>query len=121
LVYFASCDEETTIDKKWSIFVQMYIMEGWKWFPILSTLQQVVEGSHANNLTKVIILFKNLFNGILEPNLALKLVCFGMDGVTTFQGSKIGVIMQLKEKHAPFLLSVYYLMHRTNLIVYMLL
>ncbi len=62
-----------------------------------------------------------MFNGILESNLALKLVCFGMDGVTTFQGSKIGVIMQLKEKHVPFLLGVYYVMHRINLIVYTLL
>jgi len=40
-----------------------------------------------------------------------------MDGVTTFQGSNIGVIMELKEKHAPFLLGVHCTMYRINLVV----
>ncbi len=41
----------------------------------------------------VIVEFLLLYGGILESNLALKLVCFGTDGVMMFQGSKIRVIM----------------------------
>jgi hypothetical protein len=57
------------------------------------TLQQVVEGSFVNNLAKVIVEFLLLYGGILESNLALKLVCFGIDGVMMFQGSKTRVIV----------------------------
>jgi hypothetical protein len=33
----------------------IYIVKGWKWFPILLTLQQVLQGSNAKNLMQVII------------------------------------------------------------------
>jgi hypothetical protein len=48
------------------------------------TLQQVVEGSHVNNLAKVIVEFLLFYGGLLESNLALKLVCFGTNGVMMF-------------------------------------
>jgi hypothetical protein len=71
-------------------------------------LQQVVEGSHVDNLTKVIVKSLLLYGGLLEFDLALKLICFGVDGVMMFQGSKTKVTVQLKEKHVPFLLGVHY-------------
>jgi len=46
-----------------------------------------------DNLMKVIVESLFIYSGILEFNLASKLVCFGVDGVTTFQGSKIDVTM----------------------------
>jgi hypothetical protein len=39
-----------------------------------------------------------LYGGFSKSNLALKLVCFGVDDVTMFQGSKTRVTMPLKEK-----------------------
>jgi hypothetical protein len=39
--------------------------------------KQVVEGPHADNLTKVIIKSLLVYGGLLESNLALKLICFG--------------------------------------------
>jgi len=48
------------------------------------TLQQVVEGSYVNNLAKVIVEFLLFYGGLLESNLALKLVCFGTNGVMMF-------------------------------------
>jgi len=48
------------------------------------TLQHVVEGSHVNNLAKVIVEFLLFNGGLLESNLALKLVCFGTNGVMMF-------------------------------------
>jgi hypothetical protein len=55
--------------------------------------------------------------GISEMELAEKLICFGADGVAVFQGSRNGVIQQLKEKHAPFVIGVHDFAHRTNLAV----
>jgi hypothetical protein len=50
--------------------------------PNFLTLQQVVEGSHVDNLTKVIVKSLLLYGVFSKSNLALKLVCFGIDDVT---------------------------------------
>jgi len=36
-------------------------------------------------------------------------MCFGVDGITIFQGTKIRVIIQLKEKHTPYFIGVHYM------------
>ncbi len=41
----------------------------------------VVEGSHVNNLIKVIVEYLFLYGGLSESNLVLELVCFGADNV----------------------------------------
>jgi hypothetical protein len=46
-----------------------------------------------------------------------KLLCFGVDGVTVFQGSKIGVTKQIKGSHAPFFMGVHCVAHCINLVV----
>jgi hypothetical protein len=76
-----------------------------------------LEGSSVNNLTKVIVGYLLNYNSLSEFDLASKLVCFGVDGVTTFQGSKIGVTMELKENHAPLMLGVHCAAHEINLVV----
>ncbi len=48
------------------------------------------------------------------------MVCFRANGMTTFQGSKIGVILQLEGKYTPFMLNVHHATHRTSLVVQML-
>jgi hypothetical protein len=57
------------------------------------------------------------YGGLFESNLGFKLMCFGTNGVIVFQGSKLDVIMQLKEKHAPFMLGVHYVACMINLVV----
>ncbi len=52
-----------------------------------------------------------------DANLAHKLVYFGMNKVTIFQGAKIGVITQLMQKHAPYFSGVHYMAHCINIIV----
>jgi hypothetical protein len=66
---------------------------------------------YANNLTKVIVGFLLTYNGLSKFDLTSKLVCFGVDGVTTFRGSKIRVIVELKENHAPLMLGVHCATH----------
>ncbi len=65
----------------------------------------------ANNLTKAIVGFLLTYDGLSEFDLVSKLACFGVDGVTTFRGSKIGVIVELKENHAPLMLGVHCAAH----------
>jgi hypothetical protein len=46
------------------------------------------------------------YGGFLESNSTSKLECFGANGVTTFQGPKTSVTVQLKKKHTAFMLGV---------------
>ncbi len=66
------------------VFVHIYVMEKWKCCLVLLTLQQVVEGSYGNNLTKPIVKFLVLYGDFSSFDLFLKLVCFGANDVTTF-------------------------------------
>ena len=47
--------------------------------------------------------------------LAKTLLCFRADGVSTFQGPKTGVTLQIQSKYAPFPLRVHCMAHRCNL------
>jgi len=60
--------------------------EGWRHLLILLKLQQVLEGSSADNFTKVIVDSLLNYGGLSKFNLAFRLVCFGANGVKTFQG-----------------------------------
>jgi hypothetical protein len=111
-----SCDEVTTIYNQSWILTHVYVVKGWRCLSIFLTLFQVLEGSNVDNLTKVIVDSLLTYSGISESNLASKLVCFGVDGVTTFQGPKTNVITQLK-KNTPFMLGVHCVTHQTNLVV----
>ncbi len=57
------------------------------------------------------------YGGLLEFELASKLISFGANGVSIFQGAKIGVTTQLKEKFSPYMLGVHCVAHRTNLVI----
>jgi hypothetical protein len=39
-----STDEVTTINNQSWISIHYYVVEGWRWVPILLTLEQLVEG-----------------------------------------------------------------------------
>jgi hypothetical protein len=47
--------------------------------------------------------------------LSKTLLCFGADGVSTFQGAKTGVTQQIQSKYTPFALGVHCMAHRCNL------
>jgi hypothetical protein len=55
------------------------------------------------------------FWGLFNEDLASKLVFFVIHDMIIFQGMKTGVIMQLIEKHVPFVTRVHYMAHRCNL------
>ncbi len=71
------------------ILVLFYIVESWRRFPTLLTLQQVLQGSNANNLAYEIVNALFVYDGILEFDLASKLICFGVNKITNFQTTRL--------------------------------
>ncbi len=74
-----------------------------------------MDGGTSNNLTPTIV--RSLINlgGLLMVNIANKVVCFGVDNVTIFQGLKIGVNVQFMNKHNPFIVGIHCMAHQCNL------
>ncbi len=64
--------------------------KGWA---ILLNLQKVVDGNTSNNMTSMIMGNLVKFGGLIENDLAKKLISFGIDGVMVFQGAKTKVTM----------------------------
>jgi hypothetical protein len=52
------------------------------------TLERVVDGSTSNNLIVAIVCFFTDLCGLLMVDVVNKVVCFGANGVTIFQGLK---------------------------------
>jgi hypothetical protein len=117
LFILMSCDEVTTIDNQSWLSIHLYVIDGWKWVPILFNLQRVLDGATSTNLTKFIMQNLVEFGSMIEIDLANKLVCFGADGMIVFQGLKNGVTTKLMQNHAPFVSGVHCMAHCTNLAV----
>jgi hypothetical protein len=61
---FVSCDEVTSIDNQFWIFVHGYVVEDFKRTPILLNLEQVTDGCTTNNLMKMIQNSIQVFGGL---------------------------------------------------------
>jgi hypothetical protein len=77
----------------------------------------MVDGAFYDNLASLIVQSLINYGGYNEKNITNKLVCFGTNGVTIFQGLKFNVTIQLMLTHAPFVTNVHYTTHITNLVV----
>jgi hypothetical protein len=111
-----TADETNTVDNTSWIVIHVYVMEHWGRVSHLCSLQKIEsDGATANNLTQTLMgaLSKNC--GLEAADIASKLVCFGVDGALAFQGSKNGVLKQIKEKYALFAVGVHYCAHKLNL------
>jgi len=113
-----SCDELNTIDNQSWWYVHVYVTKEQKRLSILLNLQRMIDGSIVNNLTFLIIQSLVEYGRLNEVNVARKLICFGVDEVTIFNGVKSGVTIQLMQKHVPFVSDVHYMAHCTNLVVH---
>ena len=98
-----SCDEVTSVDCESWISVHGYIVIDWKRTLVLLTLERVIEGGTTYNLTAVIVNVARAYGGLTEQKIRERLITFGADGVSTFQGVKFSVTVQLMNKHAPFM------------------
>jgi hypothetical protein len=112
-----SADEVTAIDNTSWVGVHVYAMQSWERVPYLLHLSCVSESGTSDHLTNVIMHALLSKGGLAREEIASKLVCFGADGVSTFQGPKTGVTTQIREKWAPFSLGANCGSHKINLVV----
>jgi hypothetical protein len=115
--YSVSADEVTTVDHESWLSVHIYISVGFSRLPILLSLSRLTEGNGASAVKESILTFLSWHRGIVDSLVAERLVCFGTDGVSMFQGCRTGVTQQLKDQDTPFCLGVHCMAHRTNLAV----
>jgi hypothetical protein len=77
----------------------------------------LVDGATANGLTKLLMGSLGSKGGLNNDATASKLVCFGADSVSAFQGKRIGVTIQIKHNFAPHATVIHCLAHKINLAV----
>jgi hypothetical protein len=69
----------------------------------------------SNNLKKILVDAMVLYGGLIQETITSKLITFGVDDISVFQGVRTWVIVQLKNQNAPFMIGVYCMNHHTNL------
>jgi len=112
-----SVDEVIVIDNTSWIGIHVYTVESWERVLHLLHLSYVSESDTTNHLTNVIMSALLEEGRLICKQIALKLVSFGADRVSTFQGPKIGVSAQIWKKWASFSLGASCANHRINLVV----
>ncbi len=75
----------------------------------------MVDGSSFNNLIKVIMNALLVSGGLSKEKLSRKFLYFCANGVSVFQGAKIGIIKHIKEFWASFSMGFHCIAHRANL------
>jgi hypothetical protein len=89
---FVSADEVTAVDNsQWLSIHVFYNVMSSRQSHMLSVRRVDCE-ANASNLTNMIVEQLAWHGGILEIELAQKLICFGADGAAVFQGSQNGMI-----------------------------
>ncbi len=91
-----TCDEVITLDNQSWIFVHGYCVQDWCCIPILLTIDYVVEGSNAQNLTKVIMDILMVASGLIKVEIPKRLLCFGENNVNIFQDVWNGITIQIQ-------------------------
>jgi hypothetical protein len=104
-------NEVNIVDYGSWISIHAYVMQHWVKVPMLISLQRVVDGVGANNLTNVIMEALQKGGGLSYVFITHKLLCFGANGVITFQGTKISVIKQINTNYALFSIGVHSMVH----------
>lgn len=72
-----------------------------------------MQGCTTDNLVDLIVFALCFFSGLSDEEVVECLVCFGADGDPAFQGARAGVIAQLTKRHAPYMLGIHYVAHKT--------
>jgi len=73
--------------------VHSYVVQDWCGIPLLLNVQQVFSRSRVDNLTLPIMNSLMTQGSLKEEELVTRLVCFGVDGVNTFQGIRSRIIV----------------------------
>jgi hypothetical protein len=71
--------------------VHIYISIGFSRVPILLSLSRLIDGNGSYVVKESILTALNWHGGLMDSVVAERLVCFGADGVSVFQGYRAGV------------------------------
>ncbi len=116
--YFAiSCDEVTTVDNQSWISIHIYTMSDWERVPFLLSLERVIDGGSAENITKIIVGALSKQGGLTPQQIRDRFMAFGADGASILQGKRNGVTNKLQVSHAPHMQGMHCVAHRSNLAV----
>ena len=69
-----------------------YIVRDRKRIPLLFTPQRVVEGGTTYNLIAIIVNVAQAYGGLFDQNIRERVITFGADRLSAFQGVKLYVI-----------------------------
>jgi len=76
-------------------------------------------GTWVDNLTIVIMETLQKGGGLSYTFIAEFFFCFGANKVSTFEGTKIGVIKQINTNYVPFSIGVHCMAHGCNMVPYL--
>ncbi|MCO5598189.1 hypothetical protein L7F22_052281 [Adiantum nelumboides] len=110
-----SLDEVTTNDNTQWMAMHVYIVKNYRREVKYLCLSKIDGSSNAENLLCLVIENLKVFGGIESTNLGGRLMCVGCDGASVLQGNRAGLIIRLTLEHAPFVLGIHCMAHRTNL------
>jgi hypothetical protein len=68
---------------------------------MLALLKMELDGATVDFLTKLLIGALSMQGDLTKEAIASKLLCFGVDRIVAFQGTKNGATKQIKQCHAP--------------------
>jgi hypothetical protein len=80
-------------------------------------LERVTNGVIAENIYNVILQTLFIQRGLIEIEIRKKIVSIRVNGGSMFVRCKISVLVQMKEKLAPYLVAVHCCAHCTNLAI----
>ena len=112
-----SANETSTIDNTSIIMIHAYVIGDWGCQALMIALRKLEsDGTTMDTLTRV-IMSTLLVNCSVEADaIAIKFLCFGVDGVVAFQRNKNGVTKQIKEEYAPFANDQHCFAHKLQLV-----
>jgi hypothetical protein len=86
-----TCDETTSCDNGSWMSIHAYVCQDWSRISLLIGLKRIVEAPNADHLTSVVLEALQSGVGVGASNLSSRLLCFGANGITVFQGARTGV------------------------------
>jgi len=80
-------------------------------------LERVTNGVTIENIDNVMLQTLSIQGGLIEAKIGKKLISIGTNVGSMFAGCRIGVLVQMKEKLAPYLVAMQCCAHSTNLAI----
>jgi hypothetical protein len=110
-----SCDEVKSSSNETWISIHVYLCDKWARKPILLCCKQVDVDCNAENLCQIVVKSLLVDGGMTKAEIGRKLISFGADGASVFQGRKGGVTKRMVETISPYMMGYHCMAHRTNL------